>query len=406
MDARYRDSDGRAGHTRAVVLGGHYGALSVARALGGQGLGVAVVATDRDDHACHSRFVSEVVVAPDPAEDSDGLLKVLMGSDEAWSGALLVPTLDEYVTWVSQNRAELGRKFVFAVQGWDVIEPIVSKNLLYATARGLGVPMPDFLVPDSVSSLDAWRDERHYPCILKPYESRRFSEIYGTKVLIARDHEELVRKYADTQDHMLDVMVCEIIPGEDSSIFTYHSYIDSRGEVLAEICTQKLRQYPSGFGQGSVVRTVPMIAEIRAHALALLRASGYRGESSTEFRLDSRDGRYKLMEINTRPIVYERLLVEAGVNLPHITYRDLVEDVRQAPEAYETDLHWIHNHWEFVNLVRLVKSGHLGLGRFLQPYGKKRVYAVPFFDDPVHFLREIGHNGALALRRIRERRAL
>jgi D-aspartate ligase len=402
VDRQKNDHTGLAAPRRAIVLGGYYGALAVARALSKEGVRVMLVTPHRRDHACGSRFVSELVLAPEPPDAGEELLSVLMEADQAWTGALLVPTMDMYATFVSRNQVELRRRFVFAVPGPEVLDQIIYKNVHYAAAKEAGVPVPDFLVPESISSLDEWRNASRYPCILKPYEHERFLEVYDAKVLVAHDFQELTRLFADTQDKGLDVMVCEIIPGDDSSIFIYHSYIDSRGEVLAEMCTQKLRQYPVGFGQGSVVRTVPLVPEIREYALRLLAAAGYRGESSAEFRLDHRDGQYKLMEINVRPVQYEWLLVAAGVNSPYITYLDLVEDVRVAHKAYDEDLCWINNHWEPVNLVRFLREGEGGLRAFSKPYGKRRVYAVPFWDDPVHFLRELWRYAGVALKRMRE----
>lgn len=403
MGTGNNDQEGRVARGKVIVLGAHYGALSVVRALGREGLHVILAASDSHDHACHSKFVSELVVAPDPADGGDELLEVLTETKRDWGGALLIPTLDEYVIFVSKNQAELKKRFVFTVQGWELIRTILLKNLLYAAAREAAVPAPKFCVPDSVQDLEQKQDGLCYPCILKPYESRRFSKIYGTKVLMAHNPQELVEKFIDTQQNQLDVMVSEIIPGDDSSIFSYRSYIDSQGELLAEMCTQKLRQYPPRFGQGSVVRTIPMIPEIRAHALRLLRSLGYRGESSAEFRLDCRDDCYKLMEINVRPVVTEWLFVEAGINFPYITYLDLVENTREVPHGYDPEIYWIHNHWEMVNLIRSLRAGHLNLREFFRPYGKKRVFAIPFSEDPAQFLTELYQNGRVALRRMQER---
>lgn len=388
------------------MLGAHYPTLAVARALTRKGIRVMAVASSRHDHACYSRFVSDLVVAPNPTNRGDELLKVLMETERDWDGALLVPALDEYVIFVSQNRAELGRRFVFAVPSREVVERINHKRLLYQAAREAGIPVPEFILPDSAAALDEWRDSAHYPCILKPDESHKFRGVYDVKALVAHDYRELTEQFADTQRHRLDVMVSEIIPGDDSTIFTYRCYIDSRGEVLAELCTQKLRQYPTGFGQGSVQRTVPMIPELRDQGLTLLRRLDYWGQAYVEFRLDHRDERYKLMEINTRPGVCEWLVVSAGVNMPYLAYRDLVEDVREPLQGYDTDLHWIHNHWEFVHLIRFLKAGHLDLREFFAPYGKKRVYAVPFFDDPVGFVRDMLDHIGVASRRIGQRSAL
>ena len=384
------------------MLGGHYGGLSVARAFGREGMRVTLVSALPHDHACHSRHVAELVVAPDPAERPEELLKVLMDPNRDWDRALLVPTLDEYVMFVSRNREELKKRFAFAVQDWGLIGNILIKDNLYAAAEAAGIPTPRFCVPDTVAALEKHLDRLHYPCIVKPFESRRFSVIYGTKVLMAHSPQELVEKFSDARQHGLDVMVSEIIPGDDCSIFSYRSYIDSRGGLLAEMCTQKLRQYPRRFGQGSVVRTIPIIGEIRDYGLRLLRGLGYRGESSAEFRLDHRDNCYKLMEINVRPVVTEWLFVAAGMNFPYLTYLDLVKDVRKPPEGYDTELHWIHNHWEIVNLVRSLRAGELNLREFFGLYGKKRVLVAPFFEDPVHFMSELYQCGRLALKRVEE----
>lgn len=370
-------------------MGGHYGALAVAKALAHEGLRVTVLTSDPHDHICNSRFVSELIIVPHPSMDSGGLLTILMEKKRDWDGALLIPSLDEYVIFVSQNAAKLKERFLFTIQAWEVVKRIINKNFLYAEAQHAAIPTPRFFLVDSVASLEQRQSEMLYPCILKPYESRVFSEIYGRKVLVAYNFQELVAKFIDTQRNKLNVMISEIIPGDDSSIFSYRSYIDSQGEILAEMCTQKLRQYPPGFGQGSVVRTVPIIPTIRDHALTLLRNVSYRGESSAEFRLDSRDNQYKLMEINVRPVVTEWLFVKVGMNFPYITYLDLVEDIRNTSQNYELELYWIHNHWEVVNFINYLMTGNLELRKFLQPYWKKKVFAVPLFDDPIHFFIEM-----------------
>jgi predicted ATP-grasp superfamily ATP-dependent carboligase len=388
---------------KAIVLGGHYGALAVVKALSREGIRVTVVASDPHDHACHSRFISEQVTAPDPAADADGLLHILMQADRDWTGAFLIPTLDEYVIFVSQHKAQLEQRFVFSVQDWSVINRIINKDQLYPEALRACIPLPRFFLPDGRDHLNQHKNDFAYPCILKPFESRLFSEIYSRKVLVAHNFEDLSQKFIDTQKHKLRVMICEIIPGDDASIFNYRSYIDSRGNVLAEMCTQKLRQYPPGFGQGSVVRTVPLIPQIREYSLKLLRNFDYRGESSAEFRLDARDKEFKLMEINARPVVTEWLFVKAGVNFPYLTYLDLVEDTRHPLPGYQQDLYWIHNHWEAVNFINFLMNRRLRLGEFMKPYLKKKVFAIPFLDDPKHFLVEMAHYSKIVLKKIGDR---
>jgi D-aspartate ligase len=166
------------------------------------------------------------------------------------------------------------------------------------------------------------------------------------------------------------------------------------------MCTQKVRQYPRGFGQGSIVKTIPIIPEIRDLSLKLLHSVSYQGPSDTEFKLDYRDNQYKLMEINTRPIVQEWLFTKVGINFSYITYLDLVENIRNPSPAYRKDVYWINNLWETISFFDGLRAGNLNLGKFLEPFWKEKVYVVPIFDDPVHFLIEMYYNGVKIVQRL------
>ena len=196
----------------------------------------------------------------------------------------------------------------------------------------------------------------------------------------------MIEKFAEARHHELDVMVSEIIPGADSDLYHYRSYIDSQGSILAEMCTKKLRQHPPGFGVACVSKTIPMIHEIRQLALKLLRHFAYQGESSVEFKLDNRNNRYKLMEINIRPVLPELHFVAAGINFPFITYLDLVEGLKTERLVYDTDIYWIQNFSDTREFLRNLRFRKISLNDYLLPYRKRKVFCVPFFDDPMPFV--------------------
>jgi predicted ATP-grasp superfamily ATP-dependent carboligase len=128
-----------------------------------------------------------------------------------------------------------------------------------------------------------------------------------------------------------------------------------------------------------------------------LRCLSFQGESSAEFKLDYRDEKYKLMEINIRPVVTEWLFVAAGINFPYITYLDLVDNRRTETKNYDQELYWIHNHWELANFVISLRSGNLDIKEFLAPYWKHKVFLYPFLEDPIHFSMEVYLNGRKVL---------
>ena len=384
---------------RTIVLGSGYTALGVIRALASEGIEVIHLSTERYDVARFSRFVSRSVKAPSPTNESSKLLELLMNTKENWDGSLLIPTNDSNVIFVSKNRQALTERYIPAVQDWDVIERIIDKKLLYIQAHKIDIPAPKVVFPDSVQSLMKRKSELSYPCILKPHQTPRFYSIFRKKVLIISSFEELIKKFAEARHHKIDVMVSEIIPGTDSDLYHYRSYIDNQGSILAEMCTKKLRQHPPDFGMACASKTIPIIHEIRHLALKLLRCFSYHGESSVEFKLDKKDKHYKLMEINVRPVLPELHFVAAGINFPLITYLDLVENLKTEKLVYDTDIYWINNFTDTRQFLRNLRSRKISLNDYLLPYREKKVFCVPFFDDPMPFVM-MSHKMGMALARL------
>jgi hypothetical protein len=55
---------------------------------------------------------------------------------------------------------------------------------------------------------------------------------------------------------------------------------------------------------------------------SLLETVSYRGIFSAEFKRDSRDGRFRLIEINTRPWIYIQFADKCGINFCDLYIRD------------------------------------------------------------------------------------
>ena len=88
-------------------------------------------------------------------------------------------------------------------------------------------------------------------------------------------------------------------------------------------CGRKLVQMPRGFGTCRVGEA-RWRDDVVEQALALLTALGYHGIAQTEFRLDPRDERFKLMEVNPRLWQWHGLARACGVDLPRIAYLDVL----------------------------------------------------------------------------------
>lgn len=367
---------------RVIVFGNGDSALSAIRGLAAEGLRVIHLYTQRGEPAHFSRFVWKRIRVPSPLREGEKLLDVLLSLGDRWGGTLLIPSNDATVEFTSRHRDVLASKFVCGVGPWDIVGRILNKRPLYEQARRIGIPMPRTLFPDSVEALRAGMKDVLFPCMLKPHESHLFFEAYGRKLTIVHDEQELIDAFTDAHERGLGVMVCEIIPGPDSRICHYRTYIDREGRVLFEMATQKFRQKPPSFGVSCLARTIPVIPRTRELGRKLVQSFSYTGISSVEFKYDERDGQYKLMEVNIRVVLPETLLIASGVNFSHMTYQEFVEGVRPSAQ-YRPNVYWVHN---FLELYRLLFYRNLSMRDFLQPYRKNPVVCIPFWNDPLAFM--------------------
>ena len=386
---------------RVLVLRTGVITLGVIQAYGRAGIQVVHLTSKSDDPGSFSRYVRKRIIVPQTSEEN-ALLECLCGLNKELQGTLLETTHDPEVVFLSQNHGTLAKHYIIATPPWKNIKGIINKNMLYIKAVETGIPAPKSLYPETIDDLNQEINTFQYPCILKPYQTPAFYNIYGKKVLTVDTPVSLRNKFAEVSHHGLKVMICEIIPGPDSNLFSYISYIDRNGKVLADMCIQKIQQHPTIFGVGSVVRTVPMNSQLKEYALRLLHANGYYGISGAEFKFDSRYKMFKLMEINTRSVLYNQIFRKAGMNFPAIQYEDRVNKSTRVSNDYKTGVYWIHGFFDVLEFRKNLKDRFTPLRSFFYPCLQKKIFTVPCFAD----LRPFGKYWKAILLRVLRRKVL
>ncbi|MDA0995182.1 MAG: hypothetical protein O3A13_16340 [Proteobacteria bacterium] len=370
---------------RIVVFGTGVVAYGVIEEGAKAGHQVIHVSAKSDDIAARSNLIDEKHVIHFNEMADASLVEFFLRKSAQWNGALLIPVNDQYIVFISQHLAELAPHYVCTVQPWETHQEIISKNRLYQRCYDIGVPAPAIHEVHSAIDVDGIADKLAYPCILKPYQTPEFFSVYGKKMIEVHDTAELLEQFADVQSHNLDVMVSEIIPGPVEDLVTYVSCLDASGDVLAEFFTQKVREN-TAYGVASVIKTVEPIVEIRESSLTLLRHFSYRGFSCAEFKRDKRDGVYKVIEINSRPVLYHRLFVAAGINIVALLHANLVEGKKPAMRAGVPGINWMHNFTEVYALGNAIRSSSGSLKEFFRPYRQPHIFGLPFFSDPKPFM--------------------
>jgi hypothetical protein len=93
------------------------------------------------------------------------------------------------------------------------------------------------------------------------------------------------------------------------------------GEVKAAFCHRRLREKPPWGGVSVLSESLPLDEELVGRSAALLRKLGWQGVAMVEYKLDARDARAKLMEVNGRFWGSLQLAIDAGMDFPLLLYR-------------------------------------------------------------------------------------
>ena len=394
----------RGGEAVAVVLGASVNGLSFARSLGRRGVPVILVDSARSI-GLYSRYAKSVALPRDASDET--MLGVLDAIGARLDRpAALFPTSDASCLLVAEHRPRLERHFRFLLPDRDTVARIVDKSAQYEVARAAGVPLPVTCVPRSAAELEEAGRTVRYPALLKPFRSHRRPAAMrdpGMKVMVAGSAAELRAAYDRAVAMQIDVVLQEVVPGDDSAIYGYWGFWDAVGRERAWVTRRKIRQSPPGFGDGSVQQTVdaPEVAELSRR---LLRAFAYRGFAGVEFKRDARDGTLRLIELNARTESGNQLAISAGVDLPWIGYCDLVGDVGAIDAVARPGVQLVNEEWDLKAFLALRALGELSLRDWVRSLRGTTAFAFGAWDDPAPLVVLAVRIGRAGLRRLVRRR--
>lgn len=380
----------------AIVVAGYTMALAAVRALGESGVRVAVVHYDRRDMAQFSRHVSARLRVPPPHLDEAGFVQALARHAGELGNGVLLPASDEAVVALSRNRARLREHYLVAAPEWELCERFIEKRRTYEIAARAGVPVPRTWRPASAGeALEAGRDAG-FPVLLKPSQSHVFQERFGRKLVVVRDGPELLARFGEARRAGVEVLVQEVIPGDDRAVVNYNAYAVD-GRALVEFTARQLRKAPPGFGSPRAVRS-ERIDDVMGAGRTLLRALGVDGFACCEFKRDARDGRYKILDVNGRHNLSGLLAVRCGINFPLLQYRHLVHGEVPRPADFEAGRCWVDAVRDVAYGARYAFRERLGFREYLAPYLDRSCDAVLDRSDLRPFLARVRHLATSALR--------
>ncbi len=314
-----------------VLLGSDVNVYGMARAFHeAYGIVSVAVGKGRLGATSNSRIVSVEVVEPRLEED-EVFCQTLIEFSRRYPKELpllLVPCGDNYAKLVARNQEALRDYYHFVTSNAQLLSQLSTKETFYALCEQYGFDFPKATTV-TVNNYENFQVPFDFPVVVKPSNSVAYWNCHfphKKKVFVAADQAEfdaiLAAIYRSSyQDHLI---VQEYIPGDDSHMRVMNCYCGSDGKVRLIALGQALLEEHSPEGIGSYAAIIP--AEdlaLSRQMKAFLEDIGYCGFANFDFKLDSRDGKYKLFEMNPRQGRSSFFVTAMGHNLA----KYLVEDV-------------------------------------------------------------------------------
>ena len=368
----------------AIVLGGNFVGLGVVRSLGVRGIPVWVIDSDpKKSIAQFSRYTRRFI---EPTEAIPDLL-LRESQTHGLQGWVLFPVTDDYVEILSENRELLSSTFRVTTAPPEITKFALDKRCTYALADELEIPTPWTLMGKSLTDFDAHK--LPYPVILKPAVNHHFFPQTNVKAFSVSTPVDLRNRYLQMNKYIPaeEILIQEHIPGAGESQFSYCA-ASREGKVYASMVARRTRQYPVEFGNASSFVETADQAVVAAAGKKFLESIGFDGIGEIEFKFDSRDGQYKILDFNPRTWGWHTLGQATGMDFPYLLWRQSL-GLEILPCGTPRQAAWLR---EITDLVAIAKSRDRlsEVKKLFDAIWRKKFKLATFsFSDPAPFFAEL-----------------
>lgn len=380
-----------------IVIGGDYQGLGIARSLGRHGVPVCVIDDERSITR-YSRYTTHAIRVSDLRDENKTIEAVLdAGRRLNLKGWILYPTRDETVAAFSHHREILSECFRVPTPDWNIVRWAWDKRNTYQLAQELNIPIPRTWFPRTVEELR--QIDADLPLVIKPAIKERFIYATKSKAWRADSRQELAERFEQANVLLApgEIMIQDLIPGGSEQQLGYCAFF-KEGRAVGTMVTRYRRQHPPQFGRScTFVETIdlPPLEEV---AQRFLRSIEYYGLVEMEFKLDPRDGEYKLLDVNARTWGYHSLGMPAGVDFPYLLFADQLGEKVQSVRA-RPGITWIRFVTDLPGGILKIMRGQLKPWPFLKSIRNSHTESVFSLEDPMPSIAEAALIPYLAYKR-------
>jgi len=297
---------------------------------------------------------------------------------------VLIPISTDSMVPISKHLDEFNAITKVPIPNYTSLEIALDKRKTLEFAQQNGILIPRTFVPNNEKELMGQSKELSYPVVIKIREGS------GAKgVVYANSPSDLINKYKSLQNIDPHPLVQEYIRGQGYGVF---ALFNKNSKPRATFVHKRIREYPVTGGQSTFCESVKNPGMLKC-GLKLLEKLNWYGLAMVEFKLDERDNKPKLMEINPRFWGSMPLAIASGVDFPYLLYKLAINGDIEPVTSYRTG---VRTRFLFSDLFACYQNfrkrpdkGH-AIWETLQPFFDKNVNeGLLTIDDPIPAIRHL-----------------
>lgn len=329
-----------------ILFGDFLSAYGAIRGLSQYNVPIYIVTKTGKGLAICSRFVKKYFYLNPNDEQFIKKLNIWFKNEIDTKVVLMVAGDDYFLDALAKGYNDLSPSMKLTFPGWKEVVLVREKRRTYEIAENLGIPIPKtFYVSCWTEMEDLLKKEikNIFPILMKSEaDSSIFLEQYKTKGIICDNSEELLQNYDKYQDFHGGMLIQEFIPGDENNLFCLKTILNKNSDPLAVFVDRKI--HSSKRLSACTLTRSTWSQQVVEYGLKLLKEIGYFGYASVEFKFDSRDGCFKLMEINGRVSMNNSNALKCGINLPYLLYKEALNGplppLKKYQQMYPNDIAW------------------------------------------------------------------
>lgn len=291
----------------------HRKSLATVRALGIQNIEVHASGHKTFSPERFSKYTKKFFATPNPQTHPEEFKKKVIALLKANKYQCLMPLEEKTIALLYDIRDEIEKYTTYPSPPREIYETAYDKWKTIQLAKKLKIPTPESYCPQTDREVAKAIKKLKFPLIIKPRKTSGGRGLKKVKTLkqFNQFYPKIVKEFGRP-------IIQENIEESGQGVLVW-AIID-KGKTVADFSYKRLREFPIGAGPGTLWESTNH-EQIKEYCEKISKALNWHGIIMAEFKMDPKDNKPKIMEINPRLGGSIAHPSNCGINFPYLIYK-------------------------------------------------------------------------------------